>query len=203
MLNPTAWSFKGHKRVIPQTKKKSHPHPSPLPLLPLIHSSSFSLYFSLPFLFLQPDAGLGLVHLTLKYRLNPSQSLVQGSPRTTAFIIETPGCQVTLHTCQGGLKGTARLLSSVAVHDSSLHCRAGPFTIVFSSMSTWFISVCDSPPPYSETRSPQHPVYTTGYSRLYSILSGSSYQHINYHTMIYIRTNTYSYSYLILIQKLD
>lgn len=32
---------------------------------------------------------------------------MNGSPRTTAFIIEILSCQVTLHTCQEGLKGTA------------------------------------------------------------------------------------------------
>lgn len=48
-----------------------------------------------------------LIHLTLKYGSNTLLSLVTGSPRTTAFIIEILSCQVTLHTCQEGLKGTA------------------------------------------------------------------------------------------------
>lgn len=48
-----------------------------------------------------------LIHLTLKYQSNTLLSLVNGSPRTTAFIIEILSCQVTLHTCQEGLKGTA------------------------------------------------------------------------------------------------
>lgn len=49
-----------------------------------------------------------LIHLTLKYGSNTLLSLVNGSPRTTAFIIEILSCQVTLHTCHRGLKGTAR-----------------------------------------------------------------------------------------------
>lgn len=48
-----------------------------------------------------------LFHLTLKYWSSTLLSLVTGSPGTTAFIIEILSCQVALHTCQEGLKGTA------------------------------------------------------------------------------------------------
>lgn len=66
-----------------------------------------------------------LVHLTLKYRCNTLLSLVNGSPRSTAFITEILSCQVTLHTCQGGLKGTARapLLCCSAWFFIALHSR--------------------------------------------------------------------------------
>lgn len=71
--------------------------------------------------------------LDLEVEAQHTPELVNGSPRTTAFIIEILSCQVPLHTCQRGLKGTALAASSVAEHDSSLQCL---FTIVFSRMST-------------------------------------------------------------------
>lgn len=66
-----------------------------------------------------------LIHLTLKYQSNTLLSLVNGSPRTTAFIIEILSCQVTLHTCQKGLKGTAPapLLCCSAWFFIALHSR--------------------------------------------------------------------------------
>lgn len=66
-----------------------------------------------------------LIHLTLKYGSNALSSLVNGSPRTTAFIIEILSCQVTLHTCQEGLKGTAPtpLLCCSAWFFIALHSR--------------------------------------------------------------------------------
>lgn len=69
--------------------------------------------------------GILLIHLTLKYQSNTLLSLVTGSPRTTAFIIEILSCQVTLHTCQEGLKGTAPapLLCCSAWFFIALHSR--------------------------------------------------------------------------------
>lgn len=48
-----------------------------------------------------------LFHLTLACGSSTLLSLATGSPGTTAFIIEILSCQVALHTCQEGLKGTA------------------------------------------------------------------------------------------------
>lgn len=48
-----------------------------------------------------------LFHLTLECGSSTLLSLATGCPGTTAFIIEILSCQVALHTCQEGLKGTA------------------------------------------------------------------------------------------------
>lgn len=66
-----------------------------------------------------------LTRLTLKHGSSTLWSLVTGSPGTTAFIIEILSCQVALHTCQGGLKGTALavLLSCSAWFFIALHSR--------------------------------------------------------------------------------
>lgn len=77
---------------------------------------------------------LVLVPLTLKSRSDTLVSLVNGSPRTTAFIMEILSCQVSLHTCQKGLKGTARapLLCFTAWFFIVLHRR--PISLLFSVM---------------------------------------------------------------------
>lgn len=104
-----------------------------------------------------------LIHLTLKHRSNTLLSLVNGSPRTTAFIIEILSCQVTLHTCQEGLKGTAPaplLCCSawffIALHSSAIHCCFQPYVniIHFRMWQVLTVRHCGA-------TSSQNHVYTT------------------------------------------
>lgn len=67
-----------------------------------------------------------LFHLTLEPGSTLTLlSLATGSPGTTAFIIGILSCQVALHTCQEGLKGTAQapLLCCSAWFFIALHRR--------------------------------------------------------------------------------
>lgn len=73
------------------------------------------------------------IHLTLKHQPSTLLSLVNGSPRPTAFITEILCCQVALYTCHRGLKGTAPdpLLHNAMI----LHCLTlDPFSPLFSAV---------------------------------------------------------------------
>lgn len=98
------------------------------------------------------------IHLTLKYL-----SLVNGSPKTTAFIIEILSCQVALHTCQERLKGTAPALLLccsawffIALHSRSIQCCFQPYVniIHFRMWQHCTVRHCG-------TASSQNHVYTT------------------------------------------
>lgn len=104
-----------------------------------------------------------LIHLTLKHRSNTLLSLVNGSPRTTAFIIEILSCQVTLHTCQEGLKGTAPaplLCCSawffIALHSRPIHRRFQPYVNIIHFRMWQLLTVR-----HCGATSSQNHVYTT------------------------------------------
>lgn len=80
---------------------------------------------------------LFLIHLTLKYQLNTLLSLVNRESQDYCIYHWNTGA-VKSHCIpvKEGSKVQLELLSSVAVHDSSLHCIAWLFTIVLSHMST-------------------------------------------------------------------
>lgn len=121
------------------------------------------------------------IHLTLKYLNNTLLSLVNGSPVTTAFIIEILSCQVTLHTCQERLKGTALaplLCCSawffIALHSRPIQCRFQPYVNIIHFRMWQLLTVrhCD-------TTSSQNRVYITEamcYPLLSAFLSHTSFQ---------------------------
>lgn len=93
------------------------------------------------------------VGLTLTYLSNTLLSLENGSPVTTAFIIEILSCQVTLHTCQERLKGTAPaplLCCSawffIALHSRPIHCCFQPYVNIIHFRMWQLLTVrhCDT-----------------------------------------------------------
>lgn len=84
------------------------------------------------------------IHLTLKYQPGTLLSLVNGSPRPTAFITEILCCQVALYTCHRGLKGTAPdpLLHNTAWFFIALRCMPfhhcfQPYVNIIHSPQVW------------------------------------------------------------------
>lgn len=75
-----------------------------------------------------------LIHLTLKYQLNTLLSLVNGSPRTTAFIIEIP--ELSSHTAylsrraQRYSSSSSPLLQCMILHCIAYHTFSPLFSVI-------------------------------------------------------------------------